>query len=235
MNKYMNNIDINNLYTEIKSLDSTSIFNYLTIIFISLAIFKNMNIELNTILALLIAIFVIIYYHQKNKIEAQTDTELTNKKKDNIQPELSKNAEEHDDIIDFLFSIQDFYQYNPQAFEEMIDNINSFFKVYKEVNYGLNNYSQSYKIAESKMHNSVNNLHSIVYKIPNSPQILNKLNKATDKLYYLLYNYLDDIHEKHNENIIRNGYNVNTNIINHTGPKEFNFYLQDKSHIFDYY
>jgi len=238
MNKFFKSeieSNINNMYTEFQKINSESLFQYAIILVTSLLIFKNLNIGLNLVVGLIIAIILIIYYHQKQEIESDTDKKLLIKKEQNIFPALNKEAYEYPNIIEFIYTIQEFYVFNPQAFEEMIDNVNTFINIVSSVKLGNINCSENYHIAESKMHNSTNAFHSIIYKLPASPKILKKFNRAHRQLYELLHTYLDNIYDRCNEINIKKGYNNTTKIIDHNSPKPHNFYVNNKDFTYDFY
>jgi hypothetical protein len=231
---HITNGNIDNLYKQIQTLNAESMFKYSIILMSSILFFRNLEIGLNIFMGLIVGLVIIIYIYQRSKLEENTEIELLNEKEKNIFPPLSEESRQKKDIIELLFTIQEYYTYNPQSYEEMIDNINSFMTLYNDVLNGVRNCSENYHIAESKMHNAINALHSIIYKLPASDELMKKFNKAHNRLMKLMNNYLEEMFEKCQEKIIRKGYNNKTKIID-KGPKPFNFYLQDKSFTYDFY
>lgn len=234
-----------NLYTWLQSLDNKTLITYICIIACSLIIFHRCSI----ILALLIATIIILYLEGKRQHQEQIEEEeeiakeqitedIEEFKKDHIRPPPTTFGDKKD-LIDFLFSIQDFYQYNPQAYEEMINNLESFFSLYNIVcagNAGLDYCEYYYTIAESKRRNSLNSLHSIIYNLPQNashPALTDKLNRAHQRLNTIMTEYINKLYNMCKEDLLRNGYTVFRRPINR-GPKEYNIY-NDEIFSYDFY
>ena len=214
-----------NLYEYVNEIDGSLFFYYIIIFLIFYIFFKNYEIKLNVIVGMIFAFLCIIYINEKNKKTKNDDVNLRQKKAKIIEPEVKK-LKKYNDIIDFLFSIQDLYIYNPQAFEEMHHNITNFFIVYEDILKNKKQTNNLYNIADKNMNDSINNLHSIIYNLPeNDINVRNKLHVAMDVLEKILNKYLNEIYEYHIDNL-NNGYNVDYKIIN-TGPKEHNYYGDD--------
>jgi Ca2+/Na+ antiporter len=210
------------LYTIIKGLENKVLFFYIFIMIITLFIFKNRIIKLNVILAIVIGIVIIIFLKDKRETEQQGEEEKLQIKLNNIKPE-PKNFKDKKNIIEFLFSIQDMYKYNPSVYEEIIDNIDVFFQVYDYIFKDVKYCEYYYQIAKSKARNSTNALHSLIYTIPNSKVVTDKLNRAHERLETLMNHYLNEIYNKCNEERIKGGLDIfKTQIL--LGPKPFNEY-----------
>ncbi len=210
------------LYTLVDDLTNKVTFSYLSIIVLTLFYFWRKNIGLNIILALVLAVIIIAYKYDKRKTLADQDEEAQQTKVDNIMPE-PKEFKNRDDIINFIFSIQDMYVYNPLAYEEMIDNLDAFFKIYDIIMTDTPHCDYNYIIAESKKSNAVNALHSLIFTIPHSKQLTDKLDRAHKRLETILTDYLNDIYDECQHDIIKEGYNVDRTILN-IGPKPANHY-----------
>jgi hypothetical protein len=85
------------------------------------------------------------------------------------------------------------------------------------------------------MHNAVNSLHSIIYSLESDKDTNSKFNRATKQMYKVLSHYLDEINNKCEEHLIRNGYDVTTRLVEHNQPKPFNFYLTGKKFSWDFF
>lgn len=232
----MNNekLSLNTIYNFIQSLESDDIFWYSVIIIGITIFFSKYQVNLGFILGICIAIFIIIYLHQKKEMESNSYKYLHKDKIDNIIP-TPINFEDKEDIIDLVYNIQDFYYENPQVYEEMIDNLNVFFKLYNDTMIATINISQNYEIAKSKMHNAVNCLHSMIHTLNPNKETNSKFNRAHKQLYKALQFYLDKMYDKYEEQLIRNGYDATTKIIENNKPKAHNFYLIDKQYMWDFY
>ena len=145
-----------------------------------------------------------------------------------IEPK-PKNFEGYNDIVEFFFSIQDFYIYNPQAYEEIIDNVDNFLNIYEDLKIGTQFCEDKYKIADSKKRNALNALHSIIYNISaNEPVITDKLNVAHKTLEDILNKYQGEILKICNHALIDEGYNMTRKLLTN-GPSPHNIYPKETS------
>lgn len=237
-----------NLYTWLQSLDNKTLITYICIISCSLILFHRCSI----ILALAIAAIIILYLEGKREyqeeieeeiveeeiVEKQINEDIEKFKKDHIHPPPTTFGDKKD-LIDFFFSIQDLYQYNPQAYEETINNIESFFSLYNIVcagSTGLDFCEYYYTIAESKRRNSLNSLHSIIHNLPQNashPALTDKLNRAHQRLNTIMTKYINQLYDMCKKDLLKNGYTVFRRPINR-GPKEYNIY-NDEMFSYDFY
>jgi hypothetical protein len=168
----------------------------------------------------LICLIIIFIWVIKNKKNITNNEKLNNEKLGAVKPKLSIN---HPQIVDFLYSIQDFYYHNPQNYEGLIDNVNSFFDAYENcyLDNDLSNYY--YQIADDKKTNALNSLHSIIFNLPTNKFSTEKLNRAHQRLETILTQFLNQLYQKCQENIIQYGFNINKKQID-IGPKGYNIY-----------
>jgi len=212
----------NGIYNKINNLDGKTIFKYIFIIAIFFIFIKNKSIGVNIILGL--AIIIIIWYlNNKNKAHIHNEQSEKQIKIDNIRPEPTYMIH-YDDIIDFLNSIQDMYEYNPEAYDEMMDNLNVFFIIYDIMSRGTFYCDYYYQIAESKKSNAVNALHSMIIKIPSNKIVMDKFNRAHKRLETIINDYLNKLYDICHQKVLKNGLNRYNRAINR-GPKEYNNYL----------
>lgn len=134
---------------------------------------------------------------------------------------------EHQEIIDFVFFIQDLYAYNPPAFEEMIENLTAFFSIKKDMEAGVWNPSYYYQIAESKKDNAQNSLHSVIHALPNDPGLTDKFNRSHYQLGVLLAKHLGDMYNICKQRVVTYGLNKWVAPIE-KGPKAWNTYHDDR-------
>lgn len=198
------------------------------IIVLFLFIFRFINVTHGTILAVALSIFFIYKYDEKINDELNKKNNMMKLKLSSIEPK-PKSFENRNEIIDFLFSIQDMYKYNQQAYEEIIEKLDSFFYIYERVMNGEVFKIEYFKIAIENKSTVLNNLHSMIYNIPISMD--NKLNKAIDILEDLLNNYINEMEEKINNN---DNINSSSQLIN-KGPKPFNEKIDKTPYTFNLY
>jgi effector-binding domain-containing protein len=179
---------------------------------------------LNIILALTLGVCVILYFNQAKQFTHDQEKKQQEHKLSTIKPP-PKTFAGRDDIIDLVFSIQDFYPYNPEAYEEMIDNIDAFFKIYDIIKTDPAYCEYYYTIADTKKSNAVNALQSMIFNIPNSKIPEDKLIRAYKRLETLLVNYINELYKICDNDLTTKGFDVTRKLIN-TGPKEYNNYKE---------
>ena len=208
-------------------------FIYMIIFIIIIGILSNNK---NNVFYLLAFLILFVLYNNGIKID---NKEINNKNNHNkktigkkkLMPQ-PKNINKYEDLEIFVFNIQEFIYFNHPAFEEMVDHLDNFLEYYDiciKVNKKANMY---YHHIEKAKHESLNALHSIIFETPSSPQIIEKLNMSIKELDKILTKYLSHIQKIIEDDIILNGYN-NSSIIINKGPKEFNFY-ENKPFMYDF-
>jgi len=211
------------IYKILDSINNKNLFTYILIIIFSIFFFKNRIIGLNIFLGLIFAAIAIAYLYDRKLDTIEHEDERYEKKLNTIRPE-PYGFKDRKDIIDLLFTIQDIYPYNPPAYDELINNLTSFFTIRTDMINGVLNNSHYYQIAESKKLNSLNALHSMIFNLPDDKGLLDKFNRSHKRLDTLLTNYMNELYNITNDDIIKNGLNRGTQLIN-LGPKARNHYF----------
>jgi hypothetical protein len=197
-------------------------FQYAIVIIILLYIFLKLTIHLNIILALILALIIIFYSYEKDIVQNKLEETENQLKYDTIKPTLD-NVEPNSLIIDFLFTVQDFYAYNPQAYEEMIANLEAFYSVTETIFHEEVFSTYYYQIAVSKKNNALNSFHSIIFKLPSDTTYTDKFNRAHERLETILNYRLNDAYDQCQAYLIKNGYNSNMTPLE-IGPMGYNVY-----------
>jgi hypothetical protein len=181
-----------------------------------------LNVGLN-ILVGMIMVFGILFvlYNDYSTVQNNVKKELFNQ--NNVKKELfnqkvnliyphrfmplvtnPKKSIEHIDLINFLFSIQDLYIYNPQAYEDMTEHIDYILRLYDEVIDDTGLAGSNYHLIQDQKNNALNSLQSI-------------LKNATTILEKILNEYMNKTYIIYERNLYENGYTANTRTIE-TGP-----------------
>lgn len=223
------------VYLLLESINNKNLFIYISIILVSIFYFKRFSIGLNILLALFFGVVAASYLNEKNTVSNEIEEIQQETKLDAIKPDPVKLRERKDtDIIDFVFSVQDFYEYNPEAYEEMIDNINSFLEVHDTIFKGTIYCDDYYQIADSKKNNALNAFQSLIHNLPNSRLVNEKFNRAHKRLETILNKHLNELYDECNHDLIKRGHDVTRRAIN-LGPKEYNQYDTDKDFTYQFY
>lgn len=220
------------VFTFVDAIKNKDMFNYIVIILFSLFIFLKLTVGLNVIMALVLASLVIFYLNEKKNVEIITEEAQNRVKYETIKPPLD-NVPADSPIVDFLFTVQDFYAYNPAAYEEMIDNLKSFFQLNKDIFQENKMYAYYYQIALSKKNNALNAFQSLIFKLPTDKEFTDKFNRAHVRLETILNKYLNDLYDKCEKNIKQFGPNNITRPLD-KGPTGHNVY-NDEMYSYEFY
>jgi hypothetical protein len=215
-------MNLDTVFRNFENSDNPTLFKYIFIIIIFLAIFQQLFVGLNIVFGLSIAVIIVIYMNSKKQYDTELKNNILKLKKDYIRPQPQR-LQDYDELVDFVYSIQDFYIYNPQSYENMIDEIDNFLVLYEEskdieslsgINYGL---------ALKARHNAINALHSMIHKLPADNSVIDKLNRAIEQLDMLLEKYQIEMYNQNQVNLVKNGY-TNSSVVINRGPKESNYF-----------
>ena len=157
---------VDNLFEIVSKMDAITRFKYVVVVIVCINLLSRINMGINIIVALVIAYLLIKYMNDKMLHSNRLKKNNVETKANIIKPALIDYDQYHD-LVDFFFSIQDLSQYNPQAYEEMINNVNSFLVIYDETKNITRLCEDKYQIAEQKVYNAVNALHSIIHSLEN--------------------------------------------------------------------
>lgn len=194
-------------------LDNKTFFYYILILIGVIFAFSKISVSLSTVFGTLIAAVIIIYLYNNYKDKQEKENKTKSFQEANLlpKPEIFSNYE---DLIKYLFSIQDFYIYNPEAYEEMTKNLKFFFNTYQESQDNKKQSGINHGLMVTYKRNAVNALHSIIYNLPSNDDYTKKLNKAIVTLQKILDEYLLKVEKFQKEYLYEHGYNVNSKLIN---------------------
>ena len=201
------------------NLSDVEIFNY-TLITILICIFiKFLNLTINTIIIFLISIFsVYILFLYNSKIN-YTKKKIIDQKKNKLIVS-NKKLFTNKKIINFLYSIQEFYFYNPQVYNDFIDSLEKFIILYNETKVKNINIGINFNLMEDKKNIIIKNLESLIFRLDSHKEISKKLYKSINVLEEFLTDILNEIYYLYKKDIYDNGINNRTQLIN-LGPKPF--------------
>lgn len=220
------------LYRYVDSWDGERLFIYVVVIILIIWLFTKCDMGINILIGLIVAIFVISYLNNRFITTTSTLEELQTIKKNIIKPKLNDDAQEQMPIVDFTFSIQDLYAYNPLAYEEMIKNINQFYDKYAVCFADTSTCDINYGLMEQYKRDAMNALMSMIYTLPDDPKVRNLVDTAASVLDGIMTKHLDQISYLIDERVYKYGYSTDSKIINY-GPKAFNEY-DDIFNIYSY-
>jgi len=218
-------IDINNT-------DNVTLFWYIIIFVLTLYAFSRINVTLNIVYGTFIVLLILYFLNNEYTKTKTTINNILKEKNNSIIPK-SGRLKNYNNIINFLFSIQDFYVYNPPAYEDMVQSLDIFFIYYEEV---LNNNKLAgghYDILSDRKKYILNSLQSIIYDFPVNAKYTKKLNDSVKILNDILTEYMVNIKKINSNNIYTNGYNMNTKLISNDNIVPYNSFNSNDN--FDMY
>jgi hypothetical protein len=211
-------VDINDYIKQVNNIDKVTIYWYFVIFIGIMYVFTRQEIKLNFILGVGVGLLM-IYYLYINYVDIKKNDKNTMSSKRNLIkpiPDMDK-AGKHDEIVDYLFSIQDFYEFNPQSHEDLIEHIDYFFTSYNEVKNNNRIAGVNYEIMTDQKRLALNTLKSLVHSMPINTKYDIKLNRSVKVLEYLLNRYLDEVEYIQKVSLHENGYTTYTRIMDY-GP-----------------
>lgn len=194
----------------IKSISIKNYF-YLTVLFCSIFLMFKKSYIITLIIFILCLIIYVLY---KNKINA-----VNNTKKSILYPK-SKQIENTSELYNFFFSIQEFYDYNPQTYTHIIIDIDKILYIYNEIKTNNKEASQYYDIIKDLKYETLNLFQSFIFKLPDDNNIIVKYNKAKFKLEELLNKYTDDVFKINRDYIKKNGFDYTIKLLSEEKLKE---------------
>jgi hypothetical protein len=122
-----------------------------------------------------------------------------------------------------MYNIEDIYMYNPLEYENLIKALNKFYEYYELSFIDETTANKNYEIMDTYKQNALNILSSIIMNTDNQ-YIRYKINTSAETLNEIMTKHLDQISYLSDNDIYKNGYNINTKIIDYDDAKPFNNY-----------
>lgn len=199
-------------HTIFANISSKSIFIYTLVVIACLFYFRHIHISPNYIVGIGVSIVIIIILYKYEIDTFQNNEKLHETKTSYIYPS-SEKISRYRDLTDLVFSIQDFYEYNPQSFENMLNSLETFLTIYENILDDTSLSGELYKNADNHKLLTLNYLHSIIIAIPSDKILIEKLNTSMKNMENILNDYLTKIYDIHKQYIDEHGYYNNTKLI----------------------
>jgi hypothetical protein len=163
-----------------------NITEMISIFVITYIILYILKVDLLLIVAFIL--FAIYFYYKYTGREQEKDLILKNSHQvEKYKNELPSVIDKHDKIVNFLFYISDFKQYNESVYASLLVNLNDFLTLVDD--YKIIHPNQR-KLMEDVLFDTktsiLDGLSSFIYSFNNSPVLRNKLDEAIKKLNNIL-------------------------------------------------
>jgi hypothetical protein len=208
--------NVDGFYNYIDTIPSLNLFGYLIIIIVSILIFTKFNININHLVGLLIGIITVFFLNERDRTlnvdemtRIQIKLERINVKNGGDTRYFYMDA----NIIELVYNLQEFHQYNPEDFDSMVHAIDNLLKLRLDIERGMEECSLIYDVAVDEKNKAMNHISAILISIPTSYVLKEKLITAIKILQLYLLRHLEFIKETCNEQVKKNGINVNTKLI----------------------
>ncbi|AYV79706.1 MAG: hypothetical protein Faunusvirus40_6 [Faunusvirus sp.] len=217
-----------NIYKYLQYLDNSQIFLYISIVVISIFLFKKLNIAIISIIGLVFG--VVVCYVLSRKQDLQTgnrDTQLDMEYKSmKIAPE---HLQEYTDIIDFLYENTYIWNRNLDAYDQVVKSLQGFFAIYENIVNGVEYCAENIDIMVNRKTDALNYMSSSIYSLEGDKNIVNNLSQAVKRLHIILNGYIDTVTDKCDRQYKRQGYNIKTKIVptKNPGPYPANKFMDN--------
>lgn len=220
--------ELNTLTGQYQAASGTGFYNYVTeidkksmLLFcgVFLLVFHLVNrvyFTTSSIVAIIVAAIVVYFLNERRRTTEFTEMKELEIKLVRITPN-PKYFHMDAGIVELVYSIREFRNYNDQAFVEMITQIDKFLALVYDIENDVADCHHAIQMAQAFKKQALNHLMSIIFKTPQHHEVQNKLRKAADSLHFILNHHISMISKYCNKKIEKEGLNV-TNapvIINH--------------------
>jgi len=228
----MNDEILNNVTNTriIENIDNNTLFIFIVIIIVTMYYFSQFDININMLFGFIVSMLIVLYLYNDNYIVNKRNDELLKVKKSNIKPSLIQSVK-YDNVVDFIFTIQDFYENNPIAYQLMISHIDYFFEIYETIKDNNESVYLKYDMLINEKKNAINALHSIIFSLAPNTDYDNKLKNSMTKLDEILNIYIMDAQNIYENELYKK--NITHKVIKSIDePDAYNTIIDNKN--FDY-
>jgi hypothetical protein len=174
------------------NINSSSAFVYIVILIAFVFIARYFHITLSTVFFIIIALVVIyvLYWHEQQKITTVADVNKV--KSEAIRPSIvGSYIPQYPDFVEFLYGIRNFYDVNSNAYDDMVNDIDNFLKLYQQITNDKMIYcTQNLEVAVGFSRNALNHLHSMIFKLNTDNLVTEKYHVALASLQELFQQYI---------------------------------------------
>lgn len=197
----------NSIFVTLKNIEGQLLFKYIIIFIVAFKSFEAINFTTTIFIAILFAFGITYINYDKDKVYTSTKKKNLDFKLNNIYPKPT-HFKNHNNLIEFVYSIKEFREYNDDSFDKMIKCIDNILQLYKDINIGTVNTNHHVDIIRDNKQKAVNYLHSIIHTMETSTVIVNKHTTALHTLDSILDYYLQKSIKISNIRLKKHGYNT---------------------------
>lgn len=221
-----------NTSTILGRIDNKNIMIFIVIFVILMFVSKFFEIGLSIIFFIVIAAIVSYVVYSRNQIIDISTEEDLKIKLELISPRPTR-LDNHPPLIDFLFSIKDFYYINPTAFYNVIQNIDNFIQLYDEIiNDQLIYCVQNLQVAIEFSRTAQNNLQSIIYNLDVDKRLTKKFHQSLKEFHLIMRQYISNMIARCNSHFNPTDINNSSMWYQEYGPHAANYYSMGSNDLY---
>jgi hypothetical protein len=168
------------------------IIEYSLLFFLIYIVLYILRVDLHLIITAIL--FIGYFYYSFNNRENDKKIILTQKKQEPFENKLPSTLNNYDDIVNFLYYINDFKLYNDQVYNDLLINLNDFLTLYEDYSIiGIQEKKLMSDVIIDTKYKILDGLSSFIYSFNNSPILRNKLNDSVNLLNNILNNYIQKL------------------------------------------
>jgi hypothetical protein len=220
------------MFNIISDIEDNTVVIYLFIITISGWWFNRMRPPYYTLIGIIVGIIIVYILYQRSE---KRDNIFTKRIYKILKSDLFNNYKYlylNSELVIFLDTHREYFQYNPSLYKSLLKNIDNFLKLGSDIENNTRHHNLDYSVMRELKNKILNNYHSIIHKLPHSENSLNKFHQGMDNLKDLLNDYLDNIHFIVNNKNRNKGVDVNTQFVYRNHPKPQNPFNDARWHFF---
>lgn len=212
------------LYNYITEIDNKSLFFFSTVFLLVYNLVIKFHFSISSIIAILVASLIVYFLNERRRTTEFTDMTELEIKLVRITPN-PKYFHLDAGIVELVYSMREFRNYNEEAFVEMIMAIDKFLSLTYAIENDVADCHHSVQIAQSFKKQALNHLMSIIHRAPQSEVTQTKLRKAADSLHFILNHHIDVMKTQCNKKIKKDGLNATNKLVitSHPTPFDLNY------------
>lgn len=230
-------LDLDELTSQYRKAGSTGLYNYIididhksmllfsTTFLLIFSLVNRIHFTTSSIVAILVASLIIYFLNERRRTTQFTDMKELEIKLVRITPN-PKYFHLDAGIVELIYSIREFRNYNDQAFVEMITSIDKFLALTYDVENDVADCHHAIQISQAFKKQALNHLMSIIHKTPQHEETQKKIRKAADSLHFILNHHISLMTKRCNKKIKEKGLDSTNSLvtINHPTPFDRNYH-----------
>jgi len=191
--------------------------------------FTKVKVNFSQVSAIIAGTLIVYHFSRRKHNELSKDRIDLEYKLGHIRP-LPMYFYKDPEIIELIYSILHFKNYNEPSFITMINSIDNFLKIKDDIEKGVLHVKENMDVAKDFLRKSLESLHSFVYSIPVVKLYNDILQVSLKRLHLLLRRHLDEMYNIGLKQYNSNKINVDTQFLYNEGPNSNDSRFKNNRH-----